>query len=42
MKFNSGTNDREAVGTPGFSSGDTYFTSLAIDNNDTPYVAYMD
>jgi hypothetical protein len=42
MKFNSGTNAWEAVGSPGFSSGGIYDrTSLSIYNG-TPYVAYTD
>ena len=39
-KFN-GTN-WVGVGLRGFSAGNAYFTSLAIDNNGTPYVAYRD
>ncbi|NMB41991.1 MAG: T9SS type A sorting domain-containing protein, partial [Firmicutes bacterium] len=30
------------VGTPGFSEGDTYYTSLAFSPSGEPYVVYMD
>jgi hypothetical protein len=30
------------VGSPGFSAGVEYYTSLALDSSDTPYVAYED
>jgi hypothetical protein len=30
------------VGTAGFSAGQAYYTSLAIDSTGTPYVAYQD
>jgi hypothetical protein len=40
MKFNGSA--WEQVGAAGFSAGVASFTSLALDNNDTPYVAYMD
>jgi hypothetical protein len=42
MKFNSGTNTWEVVGTPGFSDGEVWGTSLSIDNSGTLYVAYRD
>ena len=32
----------ETVGLPGFSAGSMMYTSLAIDNSGTPYVAYRD
>ena len=32
----------ETVGNPRFSSGKAAFTSLAFDNEGTPYVAYSD
>ena len=32
----------ENIGTPGFSSGEAKWLSMAIDNNGTPYVAYSD
>lgn len=32
----------QIVGTPGFSAGDASYTSLAIDSNNVPYVAYQD
>ncbi|HEX3078072.1 MAG TPA: hypothetical protein VHQ24_14520, partial [Lachnospiraceae bacterium] len=30
------------VGNPGFSAGEVFFTSIAIDSNNVPYVAYQD
>jgi len=30
------------VGTPGFSTGQVYSTSIAIDDSGKPYVAYAD
>jgi VCBS repeat-containing protein len=32
----------ESLGTAGFSAGVVEYTSLALDSNDTPYVAYSD
>jgi hypothetical protein len=42
MKFNSGTNNREMVGAERFSSPSSSRTTLAIDDDGTPYVAYQD
>jgi hypothetical protein len=40
MKYNGSS--WEVVGSPGFSDGEARYTSLAIDNDGTPYVAYSD
>jgi hypothetical protein len=41
MKFTgNGTTGWELVGSAGFSAGLAYFTSLALDASDTPYVAF--
>jgi uncharacterized repeat protein (TIGR01451 family) len=42
MRYNTGTNTWETVGSAGFSAGQADFTSLALDSNDVPYVAYQD
>jgi hypothetical protein len=39
VKFDSGTNMWEVIGTPGFSSGFSVTLSLSLYNG-TPYVAY--
>ncbi len=40
MKFDNG--NWEQVGDAGFSAGGAYYTSLAFDSNNIPYVAYTD
>ena len=30
------------VGSPGFSAGEVFFTTIAINTSGTPYVAYQD
>jgi hypothetical protein len=40
MKFNGGS--WVAVGSPDFTAGEAYDSSLAIDGNGTPYVVYVD
>ncbi|MDR2711401.1 MAG: hypothetical protein LBB65_08810 [Burkholderiales bacterium] len=42
MRFDSGSNSWQAVGSVGFSAGIAYNTSLAIAPDGTPYVAYVD
>ena len=32
----------QPVGTAGFSAGNAYYLSLALDSNNTPYAAYAD
>jgi len=40
MKYSGGS--WVNVGIPGFSGNWSYFTSIALDNNNTPYVIYLD
>jgi hypothetical protein len=43
MKYTgNGGSGWEAVGSAGFSTGEAYYTSIAIDRIDTPYVVYRD
>ena len=42
MSFNDGANIWAVVGIAGFSTGDVYSPSIAINNTDTPYVVYSD
>jgi len=42
MKYSTTTYVWINVGTPGFSAGEASYTSLAIDSNNVPYVAYRD
>ncbi|MDR2711163.1 MAG: hypothetical protein LBB65_07575, partial [Burkholderiales bacterium] len=42
MRFDSGSNSWQAVGSAGFSADMANYTSLAIAPDGTPYVAYTD
>ncbi len=42
MKYSSTTESWIVVGQPGFSAGAIDYTSLSIDSNDIPYVAYIE
>ena len=42
MKYNGTTSSWEIVGAAGFSAGNAYGISLALDSSNTPYVAYSD
>gem|GEM_PF-3345403 len=42
MKYNDNNSSWEAVGSAGFSAGNTSYTSIAIDSSNTPYVVYQD
>ena len=42
MKYNSTSENWETIGSAGFSASNAIYTSLAIDGNGTPYVAYSD
>lgn len=42
FSFTTATPDWGNVGDAGFSAGEVLYTSLAINSNDTPYVAYLD
>ncbi len=40
MKFNG--NSWEYVGSKGFSAGEAFYTNIALNTNNTPYVVYSD
>jgi hypothetical protein len=42
LKYDESGNNWLVVGTPGFTPGEADFTSLAIDNNGTPFIGYSD